>query len=74
MDAVALVRLALGVITDRLITILALSMSCTLACWTMWGPEWDRVATLLIFVVFSYLVIQNKERNDERLQRPREEV
>jgi len=74
MDAVALVRLALGVITDRLITILARSMSCALACWTMWGPEWDRVATLLIFVVFSYLVIQNKERNDERLQRPREEV
>jgi hypothetical protein len=28
----------------------------------MWGPEWDRVATLAIFVVFSYLVINTKER------------
>ena len=74
MEAVALVRLALGVITDRLITILGLSMSCALACWTMWGPEWDRVATLLIFVVFSYLVIQNKESKNEGLQKPREEV
>jgi len=28
----------------------------------MWGPQWDRVATLAIFVIFSYLVINTKER------------
>jgi hypothetical protein len=67
MDTIALVRLALAVISERLITILALSMSCGLACWVMWGPQWDRVATLGIFVLFSYLVIQTKERkNNER--------
>jgi hypothetical protein len=66
MDAIKLVRIALSVITDRLITILALIMSCGLACWVMWGPQWDRVATLAIFVVFSYLVIQSKERQNAR--------
>ena len=53
MDAVAVIRIALSVITGRLIVILALSMSCGLACWCMWGPTWERVVTLLIFVVFS---------------------
>jgi len=39
MDATAIIRLALVVISDRLITILALLTSCGLGCWTMWGPE-----------------------------------
>lgn len=73
MDAVALIRLALSVLTDRLITIVGLSMACGLACWTMWGPEWPRVATLALFILFTYLVIRTKERKDERPQRAREE-
>jgi hypothetical protein len=73
MDAIKLVRVALAVLTERLITILALSMSCGLACWVMWGPQWDRVATLAIFVLFSYLVIQTKERKNERPEKVREE-
>jgi hypothetical protein len=68
MDTIALVRLALAVISERLITILALSMSCGLACWVMWGPQWDRVVTLGIFVLFSYLVIQTKERKNDARQ------
>jgi len=74
MDGLKLVRLALSVITDRLITILSLSMSCGLACWVMWGPEWDRVATLGIFVLFSYLVITVKERNNARSNETGEEI
>ena len=62
MEAVALVRLALGVITDRLITILALIASSVMCGWTMWNPMWERVVTLAIFVVFSYLIVNVKER------------
>lgn len=71
MDAVALVRLALAVITDRLITILALLTSAGLGCWTMWGPMWERVSTLAIYVVFAYALVRAKERKDD--VRPREE-
>ena len=62
MEAVALVRLALGIITDRLITILALLASSVMCGWTMWNPMWERVVTLAIFVVFSYLIVHVKER------------
>lgn len=58
MDAIALIRIALSVLTDRLIVILALLMSCGLACWVMWGPTWERVVTLTIFVIFSYLIVR----------------
>jgi hypothetical protein len=33
----------------------------------MWNPMWERVSTLAIFVIFSYLLVKTKERNnDER--------
>lgn len=67
MDAITLIRLALVVISDRLITILALLASSVMCGWTMWNPMWERVVTLAIFVVFSYLVVNIKERNrDEK--------
>ena len=62
MDAIALVRLALGVITDRLITILVLVATSIMCGWTMWNPTWERVTTLAIFTVFSYLLVKVKER------------
>lgn len=67
MDAQILrfVRLGLEVITDRLITILALLSSGGLACWVMWGPVWERVSTLAIFVIFAYLVVRTKESRNE---------
>jgi len=68
MDAVALVRLALAVITDRSITILALLASSVMCGWTMWNPMWERVVTLAIFVVFSYLVVNTKERTKNELK------
>jgi TRAP-type C4-dicarboxylate transport system permease small subunit len=67
MDGVTLVTIALRVISDRLITILALLTSFGLGCWTMWDPKWERVTTLAIFVIFSYLLVKVEERkNDER--------
>jgi hypothetical protein len=62
MDATAIIRLALVVISDRLITILALLTSFGLGCWTMWGLSWERVTTLAIYVIFSYLIVQTKEK------------
>jgi hypothetical protein len=34
----------------------------------MWAGDWTRVATLAIFVVFSYLVVQTKERSYAKSQ------
>ena len=60
MDATSVIRIALQIISDRLITILALLTSFGLGCWTMWGPTWERVVTLAIFSVFAYLLVRNK--------------
>jgi fatty acid desaturase len=65
MDATAIIRLALVVISDRLITILALLTSCGLACWAMWGMGWERVTILAIYVIFSYLTVRTKEKPSE---------
>jgi hypothetical protein len=69
MDAVILIRLALAIISDRLITILALLASSVMCGWTMWNPMWERVTTLAIFVVFSYLVVNIKESKNERSEK-----
>lgn len=65
MDATVIIRLALEVISDRLITILALLTSCGLACWVMWEPDWERVTTLAIYVIFSHLTVRLKEKRNE---------
>ena len=64
MDAslIRFVRIALEVLSDRMVTILALAMSCGLACYTMWAGDLTRLATLGIFVLFAYLVVQTKEK------------
>ena len=65
MDATSVIRIALQIISDRLITILALQTSFGLGCWTMWGPTWERVVTLAIFSVFAYLLVRNKGETNE---------
>jgi hypothetical protein len=72
MDKVSLITLALKVISDRLITILALLMACGLTSYTLWAGDWTRVATLAIFVLFSYLVVKNKEVSHAK-QQPQQE-
>jgi len=68
MDASILktIRLALEVISDRLIIILTLLMGCGLSCWVMWGQGWDRVATLVIFTIFGYALGRAKEKPSEQ--------
>jgi hypothetical protein len=46
-----------------LLVILALGLSFGLACWVMYAPGWERLATMAFFAIFSYLIINVKERN-----------
>ncbi len=62
MDALKVVNLALKILSERLLSMLALLTSFTLGCWAMWGPVWERVVTLAIFVLFAYLLVYSKER------------
>jgi hypothetical protein len=63
-ESIQIIRLALGVISDRLITIVALLSSCGLTCYTLWAGGWERVATLAIYVVFAYLTVGIKEKSN----------
>ena len=74
MDGIQVVTIALRVISDRLITILALIASSVMCGWTMWNPMWERVSTLAIFVVFCYLIVNTKERikHEPQADNPRE--
>ena len=62
MDGITLVRLALAVITDRLLIILALTLSFSLSCWAMYDPRYERLGVMAFFCFFSYLVVNTKER------------
>ena len=66
MDAVNLIRLALEVISDRLLTILGLGLCFGLACWSMTEPTLERVGILAIFSVYSYILIKTMESRDGR--------
>jgi len=73
MDAVQMVRLALSVITDRLLTILALAGTFVLSLWIMQEPELISLGTEIIFAVFAYLLIRNKETKSGRVQQQERE-
>jgi|FreactcultureFD7_1027221.scaffolds.fasta_scaffold03984_12 uncharacterized membrane protein len=66
MDAVALIKLALRVLTERLISILSLIMSFVLAIWVMLGKDWVQVLALTIFVVFSHLMTKRDDHERAR--------
>jgi hypothetical protein len=62
----ALLSLALAVITDRLLTIIALGMTFALATWIMNNPDWVRLATFGFFCVSVFLPVLYKERKREQ--------
>jgi hypothetical protein len=70
MDAIQLVRLALNVISERLLVILAMCLNFALACWTMWGLQWERLVALAVFALFSFLLIKMERIKDARQERP----
>ncbi len=69
MDAVQLVRVALHVLAERVLRVLALVGGGVMAGWSMWGPSWERVVTLAIFSVFAYAVVRTQpEKRDAPVQ------
>lgn len=56
------VRMALEVISMRLLTILSMVMSFALAVWTMLEPSWERMAMAAFFAVCVYLPCISFER------------
>jgi hypothetical protein len=63
-----IVRVAMEVLSMRLLTILSMAMSFALAIWTMLEPSWERMAMAAFFAVCVYLPCINIERgkkNDE---------
>ena len=62
------VRIAMEIISMRLLTILSMAMSFGLAVWTMLEPSYERMAMAAFFAVCVYLPCINLERgkkNDE---------
>jgi membrane protein YdbS with pleckstrin-like domain len=56
------VRVAMEVISMRLLTILSMAMSFGLALWTMQEPSWERMAMAAFFAVCVFLPCINIER------------
>ncbi len=58
-----IVRIAMEVISTRLLTILSMAMSFALAVWTMLEPSYERMAMAGFFAVCVYLPCISIERN-----------
>jgi protein-S-isoprenylcysteine O-methyltransferase Ste14 len=54
-ESIRMVRIALEIVSMRLLTILAMGMSFLLACWAMWIPSWERMAMAGFFAVCVFL-------------------
>ena len=64
MDVIAVMRLALSILTERLMMFIALSMVFTLACWTMYLPGLVRLETTALFALFSLILLRKKVQNE----------
>jgi hypothetical protein len=64
MDALQMVRLALSIITERLLTILSLIGVFVVIIITVMNPDLIRLGTAIVFAVFAYALVKNKEQNN----------
>jgi len=62
----ALLSLALGVVTDRLLTIVTLGMTFALATWIMNDPNWVRFSVFAFFSASVFLPVLFKERTRDK--------
>ena len=69
METVALLRLALQVLSERMMTIIGLCMKFALACWTMHEPTYERLGMSAFFACFAYLIVKTKEKSNEVSER-----
>ena len=67
MDNIALIRIALQVLSDKVLTIISLMMVFGLSCWTMYEPTLERLGMSAFFALFSFCVLNTKEKDDEKL-------
>ena len=67
MDAafIAAIRMALSVLTDRILTVSALLMTFGLASWAMYAPSLERLQIAGGFGIIVYLPSLIKERRRE---------
>lgn len=74
MDAsiLRIVRIALGIISDRLLTILAMCMTFALAVYVMYFPTYERMGMAAFFALFVFMPLAIKERKNEGRQRDKE--
>lgn len=67
MDAVKVIRLALDVLSEKVVSVLALLTGFTLAAWVMHAPEMYRLLALVVYTIFSFVItikFRPKEVND----------
>ena len=66
MDAtiIAVIRMALNTLADRVLTIIALLMTFGLSCWAMYAPTQERLYIAAGFAILVFLpsVIKEKRR------------
>lgn len=75
-NVVRLVRLALAILADKILTFLALGMTFALACWVMKDPDWMREGMAGFFALFVFIPCILKERtkrHDDGNQAPETE-
>lgn len=66
------IRVGMAVLTDRLLTVLALWMSFGLSVWAMYSPSTERLEIVAGFGIIVYLPALIKERRREGKQQQAE--
>lgn len=71
MEPISIIRVALRVLNERMLTMLALIMTFGLSAWEMWRPDFQRAGMAAFFAVAVFLpcVIHERKRGrDEKAQ------
>jgi hypothetical protein len=71
-SVIALVRMALAVVTARLLTLMGLWMTFGLAAWAMYAPSMERLYIAVGFAVLVYIPSLTKETRGPKKEPARE--
>lgn len=74
---IPLVRLALRVLSERVLTLLSMIMTFALAAWQMYEPTYQRGAMAAFFAVAVFLpcILHDRRRDNDKVQtKDREEA
>lgn len=61
MDVIRVIRIAFEVLSGRAMAILAMIMAFSLACWTMYDPDYIRAGMAAFFALAVYIPAQSRE-------------